>query len=399
MVVSAPPATVVTDEHQRSTRMLVVTTIPETFVAFLTPYARHLGRRGWTVDLATGPGDLSDEGAAVVNDRIEVPWSRSVATLSQLVVAGQMIRGALRRGKYDLVHVHTPIAAAVTRASIASMRRTHRPPVVYTAHGFHFGTGRAWRHELPFQVAEWLAGRYTDRLIVINETDRCNAERLHIVRRGRIVHLPGIGLDLAWYDRSEALLRRAARLRAEMGLPDASPLFSSIAALHPGKGHHDALVALTLMRRADAHLAFAGSGVLRAHLEDQIARHHLGERVHLLGEVEDVRPLMLASDATVLPSAREGLSRAVLESLALGVPVVGSDIRGIADTVRPGGGVLVPPHDVQRLATALDAVADRPPLDALGRIRLRDRLAPYSIDALLTAHDRLYDDLLAVTAR
>jgi len=394
-----PTAVAMHEQHQRNTRMLVVTPIPETFAAFLTPYARHLARRGWSVDLATGPGDLSGEAAAVVSDRIEVPWCRSVPSLSQLVGAGRVMRDALRHGRYDVVHVHTPIAAAVARASIASMRRRHRPRVVYTAHGFHFGTGRGWGHELPFQVAEWLAGRYTDRLIVINETDRRNAERLHIVRRGRVIHLPGIGLDLAWYDRSEALLRKAVLLRAEMGLPDTSPLFSVIAALHPGKGHHDALVALTLMRRADAHLVFAGSGVLHADLEEEITRHHLGERVHLLGEVDDVRPLMLASAATVLPSAREGLSRAVLESLALGVPVVGSDIRGIADTVRPGGGTLVPPHDVRRLAAALDAVADRPPLDAAGRARLRDRLAPYSIDALLTAHDGLYDELLAVAAR
>jgi glycosyltransferase involved in cell wall biosynthesis len=376
-------------------RLLVVTTIPLTFAAFLVPFAQHFRSRGWTVDLATGAGTFPPEAAEAVDRTIEIPWSRCVSDRRNVTQATRVFRRVVRDGHYDIVHVHTPVAASVARASLATLRRPHRPRVVYTAHGFYFGAGGPWHHELPFQIIERVLGRYTDRLIVINDTDRANAERRRIVRRDRIVQHAGIGVDFGWYDRTEALLARASHVRAELGVDAESPMFTIVAALQARKGQVLALQALARMRRADAHLVLAGSGDFQQQIQAEITRLGLADRVHLLGDVEDVRPLILASDATVLPSVREGLSRAVLESLLLGVPVVGSDIRGIAEAVRPDGGILVPPNDAARLAAALDTVADRPLFDDERRSGIRARLAEYSIDTLLAAHDRVYSDVLA----
>ena len=108
----------------------------------------------------------------------------------------------------------------------------------------------------------------------------------------------------------------------------------------------------------------------------------------------DVRPLIAASVATLLPSFREGLSRAVLESLAMGVPVLGSRVRGIAELVEPGGGVLVDPNDAGALAAAIEKTADDPAACFDGPA-VRARLEPYGIEHLLSAHDDLYNELLA----
>ena len=89
------------------------------------------------------------------------------------------------------------------------------------------------------------------------------------------------------------------------------------------------------------------------------------------------------------------MSRSVLESLALGVPVLGSDIRGIADVVAPDGGILFQPGDTASLAEAIVRIVTSPPVDEVTRARIRDRLRPYGLDALLTAHDHLYDQLVA----
>jgi glycosyltransferase involved in cell wall biosynthesis len=376
-----------------------VTTIPETFGAFLVPYAQHFRRRGWQVDIASGAGTLSAGARAAVDHVIEIPWSRSFNDRRNFTKAVAAFRTVMREHTYDIVHVHTPIAAASSRAALATIRRVDRPHVVYTAHGFHFGTGRSWLREVPFVVAEWLAGRVTDELIVINETDQRNAERLRIVPSGRIDHLPGIGLDLDWYDRSPALLTAASRLRHRLDLEDGVPLFSIVAGLHPGKGHIGAVRALAVMRRNDAHLALAGTGVLDSDIEAEAHRLGVAGRVHFLGAAADVRPLLLASRASVLPSVREGRSRAVLESLALGVPVVGSDIRGIAESVGADGGLLVPVGDVRALAGALDAVAERPIIDEPTRARIRHRLEPCSIEALLRRHEAIYGHLLAGAGR
>ena len=303
-------------------------------------------------------------------------------------------RRLLRAGGYSIVHTHTPIASFVVRAAVASLPRRARPAVVYTAHGFHFAPGRSPVANTAFATAEWMAGRRTDRLVVINEQDLDAAQRLRLVPREHLVYMPGIGIDLDWYKPTPALVGRAAATRRSLGVPPEAPLLSIVAELTARKQHDVALQALALVGRGDVHLALAGDGPRRATLEARAANLGIADRVHFLGNVADARPLMLASRATVLPSFREGLSRSVLESLALGVPVVGSDIRGIADAVRPDGGFLVPPGDAHALAEALDRIIASPPLDETTRRRLRERLAGFSLEALIAEHDRLYASLV-----
>jgi glycosyltransferase involved in cell wall biosynthesis len=167
-----------------------------------------------------------------------------------------------------------------------------------------------------------------------------------------------------------------------------------LAAFEARKNHRAVLNALAQLDRSDIHVAFAGQGPLERAVRAQADRLGVADRVHFLAVVGDVRPLIAASAATLLPSFREGLSRAVLESLAMGVPVVGSRVRGIAELVEPGGGVLVAPGDAGALAVAIEKTADAPAACFDGPA-VRARLEPYGIDHLLHAHDVLYNELLA----
>jgi glycosyltransferase involved in cell wall biosynthesis len=145
----------------------------------------------------------------------------------------------------------------------------------------------------------------------------------------------------------------------------------------------------------DAVLAFAGSGPVRDAIEQEAARLGVTDRLVMTGSLKDVRPLVLASRATVLASWREGLSRSVLESLALGVPVIGSRIRGIADTVGwPGAGVLVDPGDVDGFSAAMREVQGFPAPKEL-RAALEPHLREYGVEPLLARHAELYEELAA----
>ena len=139
---------------------------------------------------------------------------------------------------------------------------------------------------------------------------------------------------------------------------------------------------------------------LAARLETRVRRKGkwCREVVHLLGSLSDVRPLMLASAATVLPSRREGLSRSVLESLTLGIPVLGARVRGIADLVPDGAGTLVEPDDVQGLAAAMRR-AWLFPRPAVLRQQLDGHLQQYSLDRLLLLHEELYEEALRARGR
>ena len=265
---------------------------------------------------------------------------------------------------------------------------------MYTAHGFHFTPKQRWLQRLPSQAVEWLAGRVTDRLVVINDADYESALRLRLVARDRLEKMPGIGLDFGWYDRSSDLLAEAEILRRDIGVPKDQPLFTMIAEMTPRKGHRDALQAFAIMNHGGAHLALAGQGPLESAIVQQSQDLGIAHRVHLLSQVSDVRPLILASQATLLPSLREGMARAVMESLALGVPVVGTNIRGIADTVGDDGGILVSLHDVVAIASALDSLSTAPPLDARQRDEIRSRIEPYAIGNIIAQHERMYGELL-----
>jgi glycosyltransferase involved in cell wall biosynthesis len=371
-------------------RLLVVTTVPST-LSFLVPYADHFRAVGWRVDAVTGPGDGS-AWQPHFDRLLRVSWSRRPSDPRNALRAGAQVRRLVAAGGYDIVHTHTPIASFVVRAAMATL--PHRPAVVYTAHGFHFHAAGAPVTNAVFGLAEAAAGWVTDRLVVINDEDWRAAARLRTVPAARLRLFPGIGVDLGYYRATAEVADAARAMRQRIGVPADARLLSIVAEFTPRKDHRTALQALAAHADPGLHLCLAGEGPLRGAVEEEARSLGVGDRVHFLGGVRDVRPLMCASSATVLPSRREGLSRAVLESLALGVPVIGARTRGIADLLADGGGIVVEPGDVAGFARAYDDIGSHPRGAAL-RDQIAPTLATYSTDRLISLHEQLYDELLA----
>ena len=389
-----PPAAVTRGQGRtaRMPRLLMVTTVPNTLTHFLLPYAREFRNQGWVVDAATGRSTVPDVVAAAF-DRIScLPWLRQPLRRANLRAYREM-KAVLLTGRYDIVHTHTPIASFVTRAAVAATPAAVRPAVVYTAHGFHFHPRGAVPVNWLYRVVEQIASRWTDRLVVMNETDHRAARTHSLVADEALIRMPGIGLDLDHYRPTRELAAAAVQARGERGIPEGAPVFTMMAELNANKNHQAVLRALAAHPRSDQHLVLLGAGPLQASLETAADKLGIAERVHFLGRVADVRPWILAAQATVLMSYREGLSRAVLESLAMGVPVVGARTRGIIDLVAPDGGVIVDPDDVSGIARAFDKVEVGVEPWQL-RERLLPRLQVYSVDHLIVEHQRLYDDLL-----
>jgi glycosyltransferase involved in cell wall biosynthesis len=375
-------------------KLLLATTVPITLRSFLIPLARRFRDRGWRVDaMAEGVSACHDCREAF--DRVrDVSWSRNPFDLQSMArSAGQVREIALREG-YDLVHVHTPVAAFVARHALRRARHNGRPRIIYTAHGFHFHRGGSLFRNLLFRELERLAGRWTDYLVVINREDEEAAREYRIVPPGRIRPIPGIGVDTDFYAPRPELDIEACRLRTELGLGPGDPLFLMVAEFTRNKRHRDVLEAFARLARPGVRLAFAGDGPQRADMERQAAELGIAGRVFFLGFRGDVAALMRAARATVLPSSREGLPRTVMESLSLEVPVIGTRIRGIRDLVEGGAGILVPVGDVDGLARAMAWVLDHPEeARAMGR-RGRVRMAGYDLRRILDMHETLYEEAL-----
>jgi glycosyltransferase involved in cell wall biosynthesis len=373
-------------------RMLMASTVAGTLSGFLLPYARFFRSRGWGVEALTGTSRHADALRPDFDRVWQVPWSRSLASRGN-VRAFAEVRRILKEGDFDLVHVHTPIASMITRTAAASLGRSS-PVIVYTAHGFHFIQGGDAVPNLVYTLVERLGGLWTDRLIVISSEDAQQAVARRIVPQQRLVHFPGVGIDLDHYAPSEALRERAASMREELGIPRTATVYTMMAEFQPGKNHVSAVEAFSRLDDDSAFLLFLGNGPLLEQVASQVDRLGLRARVKFLGFLSDIRPLVLGSAATLLPSRREGLSRSVLESLALGVPVVGGDRRGIRELVDPDLGILVQPDDVEGLTRAMSAILAFPTAGEL-RERCDTRLRQYSINRLIQLHEELYDDVLS----
>ena len=371
--------------------LLIVTTVAATLRAFLLPYARHFRALGWRVDALARDAASMPECVEAFDACHEVAFTRRPWELRDLRAMNASIRDLVIREGYDIVHVHTPVASFVTRMALRKLPARTRPGVVYTAHGFHFYRGGNPLKNAAYLNLERLAARWTDRLVVINEEDETAARAHGLLPPERIVHMPGIGLDLSAWSRETVLASdpEGPDPREELGLKADDTLFIMVAEFNPGKRHREALDALAMTGRPDFHLALAGRGPLEGAVRDQAEGLGLAGRVHFLGQRSDVPRLMLASLATVLPSEREGLNRSVMESIALGVPVLGADARGIRDLITdPSRGFLFPVGDVAALAAAMVKMADDPPKE-------RPRPDPaWDIRNLLRAHEKLYAELL-----
>src|SRR5207253_1637840 len=143
-------------------------------------------------------------------------------------------------------------------------------------------------------------------------------------------------------------------------------------------------------------LVLAGDGEMRADIEALIARYQLQARLRILGWIsgERVRDEILAARALVLPSFAEGLPVVIMETMALGRPVISTYVAGIPELVRGGkDGWLVPAGDMGALADAMQACLDAPVemLARMGTSARQQAVTRHDIDSEAAKLGRLFE--------
>lgn len=153
-------------------------------------------------------------------------------------------------------------------------------------------------------------------------------------------------------------------LRRAKGLPEEKLLFGCVAALRPVKNHSGLLRAFSSAVKAtgiSAALVLLGDGPLAKELEALAGDLEITDKVHFLGRRTDIPELLQCFDAFVLNSDTEGLSYAVLEAMACGLPLIGTAVGGNIRLVEEGvQGLLVPPGDENALSAALEQAMNDP---------------------------------------
>lgn len=362
-------------------------------LAMVRALGRGLPERGFEVALAAPAGEayrkrFREAGIPLYDAAIETKFD--LAAVSRYVKI-------IRAGGFNVVHTHTRRADFV--AALAGKRAGVK--VVSTQHGqinlerrsLSVDTGPSAR------FYAWCLRSLFDRHVAVSAEIAAELRERCGVRADLVTHIPN-GLDAAPFAPSPA--DRVA-FRREIEAPRWAVVATIVASLD-SKGHDDLLVAAAEVARAgvDIRVVAVGEGQWgRPEIERRARELGLAAKVHLLGFRADIPRILAGSDLFVLPTLSEGLSIAIMEAMAAGLPVVTTAVGGNAELVAEGvTGFLVPPADPRALAAAMSALAHDPgrgrAFGQAGRARI---LADFTMDRMLNAYARMYWELLNAGGR
>lgn len=376
--------------YRASRKVLFLATVYTHLAAFHIPFMRLLQEKGFEVHAAasSAQGRREDvERAGVIC--WEIPFARSPYSPAN-IEAGRRLKALLKEHYFDLIHVHTPVAAFLGRYLA---KKTGQGAVLYTAHGFHFCKGAPLHNWLLYYTAERLAAPWTDGLIVMNGEDYENACRMGFQPDQNLFYVHGVGVDLSCYANSPS---SGGCIRSELGLSASDIVVTCVAEMIPRKNHMFLLEAWERLaaRLSDCHLLLVGTGKLIGSLQDKVVKERI-PRTYFLGYRRDVPHILSKSNIVVLTSRHEGLPRCIMEAMAAGKPVVATNVRGNRDLVENGRtGFLVELGDVPGLAAALEKLLVdselRTAMSAAGREKIQD----YALEKVLVEMSNIYDRYL-----
>lgn len=311
---------------------------------------------------------------------------------------GQLLQGVHRLRRYiadtrpDLIHTRLVFADLIGRVAGALTRRplisSVEAPVYDPETRVDDPAFRRWKVELV-RLADGLTGRLARVTYVpCSEDVARSTARALLLPSGRV-----------------RVIHNSTMVPNGSGSPADAPFLSpedevrllTVGRLSPQKGQTYLLRALVpvVERYPRATLKVVGRGPLEAHLRREADELGVGERVRFVGKRPDVPDLLADAHLFVLPSLWEGLSIVALEAMALGVPIMASDIPSMREIALDGvHAILVPPRDVDALARSIIKVLeDRSFRERLSTAAREQARARFDVRVAARRFEELYEDV------
>ena len=402
----------------RKWRLLFVvngTEVGGTEVALLQACDR-LRRKGHTIHVVSlkskGPVAHRMTLSGVAVSSLEMSAS---AKLPDVALAILKLTNQLRKEPYDLIHSFMPRSNVISRVAnrLSGSRRPHVSSEESTDH----------HRSRLVSLANRVTAGWSEQVLAVSR-----GVRETLINRDRIPPAKVLVLENA-VDVHRFDAAPSGNLRSELGLKKTDFIFCTVGRLVPVKGHVYLVRALSQMRNRTGgiHVVIAGCGPEESEIREEVARQGLSGQVHLLGLREDIEAIFKASDAFILPSLQEGIPMALLEAMACALPVIATNVGGIAEVLVEGhAGLLVKPSrpwgkgsqdsaagesstnsprtsgqessSTASLSEAMDRVCSDEDLRLDMGVKARQRVAGrYSLDSRIERLERLYRRLLKDT--
>lgn len=369
-------------------KVLYVTTVSRTINAFLVPHIEMLIDKGYKVDCACFIDREIDETLLGKGVNIfDIPFNRNPLSIGNLKAFKKLVE-IQECNKYDVVHVHTPIASIYGRLLKLKFKELK---TIYTAHGYHFFKGSSKLSWLIYYPIEKAMAKLTDITININKEDFEITKNKLKPKKSYLMN--GVGLDLSKYKSlsKDMILKK----KEELGLNEDDFIIIMIAELNKNKNQIQLIKAMELLKDKYPNIKVisVGEGNKLEELQNEVNKRDLEENIMFLGFRNDVNELINIADIGVLFSYREGLPRNLMELMANGKKIVATNIRGNRDIVSSEFlGSLVKVGDFEETANVIEDIY-------LNRTRNNDKekiiavAKRYDISNILEILSYLYESL------
>ncbi len=331
-------------------------------ILFVIPSLRRAGAENQLVDLANTMDDSQFE-------KYVFTFSNNLDQHKRLDNEQVHSYNSPRKNRYDLSPVQE-IASIIERERIDVVHCTlkfahllgwlgiqvaNRKPALVGA--MHTTLNRSAKEEIRDHLLYRWPLKASNSVIFV-----CNSQASHWIAKFPFLREKSTviynGIDVSHFDPLVAG-ERGVSLRRSLGISDDHIVISCIAGFRREKGHQDLIQAIAPCDE-DTYLILVGDGETRNDVEMQVRRAGVENRVRFLGCLSDVRPVLSASDVTVIASTSvETFSIAMLESMSMGIPVIATKIGGLSEAISPGKtGELVPPGDPHTLCAAISRITE-----------------------------------------
>jgi glycosyltransferase involved in cell wall biosynthesis len=335
-------------------KILEVCAIDITVKKLLLPLLNKLEKEGYLVEIACSRGEEAKtlERKGYVFRFVNI--DRKINPVSNIKSIIKLYR-IMKRGKYDIVHMHTPVASVLGRiaAKLAGV-----PIIIYTAHGFYFHESMSClKYNIILNIEKYLAKHYTDFIFTQSEEDRRTALENNFTDKSKILTI-GNGADV-WGEFNPINIEKDKinKLYKEFNLNKNDKIVTFIGRLVKEKGIMDLLEVFNNVNFNDGKkvkLIMVGDIAQNERDKDtkkKLKKYRNNSNVIFTGYRNDINSILYLTDVFCLPSYREGMPRSIIEAMAMECAVVATDIRGSREEVIDGkSGFLVPVNSINILS-------------------------------------------------
>lgn len=343
--------------------------------SYVLTLAKGLKAKGHNVYVASSTGDMLNTFMREGINYIPIPIRTKNEISPKILISLFKLLKIIRQEKIDLIHSHT----RVTQVLGCLIQRFSGKPHISTCHGF-----------FKKRISRLIFPCWGYRVIAISE-----AVRQHLLHDFKVkeekVRLIHSGLDVDRF-RIQGVDYRQQK-KKELGLAN-GPAIGIIARLSEEKGHICLINAMKLVLEniPQAQLLIVGDGKMKMKLTDLTKRLGLEDKIRFFPSVTDTMQILSVLDIFVLPSSKEGLGLSLMEAMAAGIAVIGSNIGGIKSLISDEKvGLLVKPDDPQQLSSAISVLLqDEDKRKALGVNARNFIVSNFSAEKMIANTESLY---------